>query len=118
MCVLELQGITENADNLIRYIVSILDNYVYIFQSLNEFADFMDSFDQAVKSCEFSRLFEQISALRNTGGQAAIAARVAIKSADVIDSWKTFYYGLVDGNYETGGMGLGQIISVVLNFNI
>lgn len=118
MCILELQGIVDNADNMIHYILSIIDNYVYIFQSLNEFADFMDSFDQAVKSCEFSRLFEQIAALRNTGGKAAIGARVAIKSKDVIADWKTFYYGLVNGNYETAGMGLGQILSIVFNFNI
>lgn len=118
MCVLEMQGISENAGDLMRYILNIFNNYVYIFQSLNEFANFMDSFDQAVKSCEFSRLLEQVTDLRNNGGRAAIVARVAIKSSAVIDSWKTFYYGLTNSLYESAGMGMGQILSIILNFNI
>ena len=118
LCVMQLHELTSNMDDLFLYLMSIFSNYVYVFQSLNEFANFMDSFDQAVKSCEFSRLLEQITALKSTGGKAAIVARVAIKSQSVIDDWKTFYYNLVDGNYEGAGAGLGGILSVVLNFSI
>ena len=117
-CVLELKNVVSNFSLLMHNIAEIFSNYVFIFQSLTQFAGFMDELDTSLKSCEFSRLIEQIEALREFSGRSAVLARIAIKSNFLIQAWKTFYYSLFQGAAEDMGIAVGNILSVVLNFNI
>lgn len=118
LCVLELKSVVSDAGLLFTYVGEIFSNYVNVFRSLNQFAEFMDDFDESVKSCEFSRLVEQIEALRDFSGRSAVLARVAIKSNYLVQAWKTFYNSLMDGAGEAMGVAIGNILSVVLNFSI